>query len=187
MSSQFILSHFFQCALFLSLGVFPSPLRPLLTPALSAPQFSARLGTRTCPRSARAPARRGTGRDVGGSTGPARPADVTAAAVPSKAQEWEFAEGNTAVTPAARAERCNCAACFGLLGSTAGIAPLAQAAPTPHLLRSRTPEFSDEGNVPTRRGLVRTRLGWGAGKGEGRGGCGLRLAGEEGGVWREGQ
>lgn len=48
---------------------------------------------------------------------PARPADVTAAEVPSEAQEWEFKEGNTAVTPLSGLSAATALRALGLLGS----------------------------------------------------------------------
>ena len=84
-------------------GVFPPTHRPLLTPAYlgSALRPSTRdgPGARTCQGSARPRPSRGAGSDVEGSPVAARPADVTAAAVPNEPQGWEFKEGNTAVTP----------------------------------------------------------------------------------------
>lgn len=98
-------------------GVFPPTPRPLLTPALlgSALRPSTRdgPGARTCQGSARPRPSRGADSDVEGSPGPARPADVTAAAVLDEAQGWEFKEGNNGGDPAVRAERCDWAACLG--------------------------------------------------------------------------
>lgn len=75
-------------------------------------------GTRTCKGSAPARAHGGTGSDVAWRTVPARPADVTAAAVPSEAQEWEFKEGKHGGDPAVGAERCDCPAYCGFWGSS---------------------------------------------------------------------
>lgn len=55
---------------------------------------------------------------------PARPADVTAAAVPSEAQEWEFEEGITAVTPRSRLSAACGPRALGFWSRKAGTAPL---------------------------------------------------------------
>lgn len=113
-----IVSHFFQCTLSLlsQSRCFPStPSPPLHSLILrSAPDSP---GTRTCKGSAPAGAHGGTGSDVARRTVPARPADVTAAAVPSEAQEWEF-EGKHGGDPVVTAERCDCTAYFGFSGSS---------------------------------------------------------------------
>ena len=117
-------SHFF----FLSLGVPPTPTpRPLPPPALSAPLLAPPPGTALGPhlpgeRPARP--RRGTGSDVAGRTVPARPADVTAAAVPSEAQEREFEEGNTAVTPRSGLDAASGPRALGFWSRKAETAPL---------------------------------------------------------------
>lgn len=97
---------------------------------------------------------------------PARPADVTAAAVPSEAQEWEFKEGSTEVTPRLRLSAASAPRVLGFWGQKAGISLVEQAEPTSHPQHARKQEFSDKGTVPKRRGLVRTRLGWRADRGE---------------------
>lgn len=56
----------------------------------------------------------------------------------------------------------------GFGGRQAGMAPLARAESTPHLLRARTQDFTDKGNAPTRPGLC--ARAWGGGQTRGRAG-----------------
>lgn len=167
------LSHFFQSILSLLLSqsrCFPSTLSPpthshiLRTPFLPSARGSP--GARTCLGRVPAWPRQGTDSDVAGRTGPARPADVTAAAVPTEAQEWEFKEGSTAVTPRLRLSAASARHALGFSGQKARILLVAQAEPTSHPQRTRKQEFRDKGNVLTRWGLVRTRLGWRTDRGE---------------------
>lgn len=64
---------------------------------------------------------------------PARSADVTAAAVPSEAQEWEFKEGSTAVTPQLRLNAATAPCASGLWGQKARILLVDRLSP-PHTL-----------------------------------------------------
>lgn len=118
---------------FLSVSVFSlHPLTPPHSRILGSrlrPSARDSPRARTCRGSARARPQ-GTGSDVAGRTVPARPSDVTAATVPSEAQEWEFKEGNTAVTPrqgrVPRAPRA-----LGFWGRLAGTTRRAQTEPIP--------------------------------------------------------
>lgn len=121
-------SHFFQSRCFPSTPGRPHPphSRLLGSPVLPLAQDSP--WARTCPGSP-SRARQGTGGDVAGRTVPARPADVTAAADPSEAQEWELKEGSTAVTPRLRLGAASAPRALGLWGQEARISPVAQADP----------------------------------------------------------
>ncbi|ELW64681.1 High affinity cAMP-specific 3',5'-cyclic phosphodiesterase 7A [Tupaia chinensis] len=106
---------------------------------------------------------------------PARPVDVTAAVVPSEAQEWEFTEGKPTVTLQSGLSVASALQASGSWGQQAGIAPLARAEPTPHSQRAPTQALGDEG-MPLGGGALRARaLGCGEiGKGAVGGGAASR-------------
>lgn len=70
------------------------------------------------------------------------------------------------MTPRLRLNAASAPHALGFWGQKAQISLVAQAEPTSQPQRARKQEFSDKGNVPKRWGLVRTRLGWRADRGE---------------------